>query len=283
MINGIIEGQIGLFDLDIWSGKTFQEHSVQTEAKISKPSLKRSSKSSSRMSPICAQLCRGGWTKAGCLYSEMGTWSIAWRVHDAQFWGVPQRRKRIALVADFGGLSAPEILFERKGLSRNLEPCGKAKEGAAGGTEASSDRTICLQGNGIDRADTAGCNGAGWRRGGSYTLNTIDRPAVMVFEQNQREEVRDLGGVSSAIKAEPGTHNQTFVAGFKAGQSKDGGIGYAEEQSPTLSATPSALEPTVICAGFVGNQGSKAHGIAYELEKSPTLRAGGGGPHCLIQ
>lgn len=113
-------------------------------------------------------------------------------------------------------------------------------------------------------------------QGGSYTLNTIDRPAVMVFEQNQREEVRDLGGVSSAIKAEPGTHNQTYLAGFKAGQSKDGGIGYAEEQSPTLSATPSALEPTVICAGFVGNQGSKAHGIAYELEKSPTLKAGGG-------
>lgn len=42
-----------------------------------------------------------------------GQWSIAWRVFDAQFWGVPQRRKRIALVADFGGLTAPEILFER--------------------------------------------------------------------------------------------------------------------------------------------------------------------------
>ena len=46
----------------------------------------------------------------------MGAWSIAWRVHDAQFWGVPQRRRRISLVADFGGMSAPEILFERKGL-----------------------------------------------------------------------------------------------------------------------------------------------------------------------
>ena len=57
-----------------------------------------------------------GWPAAGCLYDDMGRWSIAWRVHDAQFWGVPQRRKRIALVADFGGLSAPEILFERKGL-----------------------------------------------------------------------------------------------------------------------------------------------------------------------
>ena len=80
---------------------------------------------------------KGGWKHAGCLYDEMGDWSIAWRVHDAQFWGVPQRRKRIALVADFGGLSAPEILFERKGLSRDIEPGGTAREAAAGGTEES--------------------------------------------------------------------------------------------------------------------------------------------------
>lgn len=57
-----------------------------------------------------------GWPTSGILHDEMGAWSVAWRVHDAQFWGVPQRRRRIALVADFGGMSAPEILFERKGL-----------------------------------------------------------------------------------------------------------------------------------------------------------------------
>lgn len=61
----------------------------------------------------------GKWSKSGCI---MGNgWSIAWRLHDAQFWGVPQRRKRISLVADFGGSSSPEILFERKGLSWNTE------------------------------------------------------------------------------------------------------------------------------------------------------------------
>jgi DNA (cytosine-5)-methyltransferase 1 len=64
---------------------------------------------------------RGGWSRYGCIYSDVGKWSIAWRVHDAQFWGVPQRRKRIALVADFNGLCAPEILFERKGLSWHSE------------------------------------------------------------------------------------------------------------------------------------------------------------------
>ena len=81
----------------------------------------------------------GKWSKSGCLYDDMGRWSIAWRIHDAQFWGVPQRRKRIALVADFGGLSAPEVLFERKGLSWNPEPCGEEGERASNGTEGSID------------------------------------------------------------------------------------------------------------------------------------------------
>jgi len=157
----------------------------------------------------------GKWTKSGCVYDELGRWSIAWRVHDAQFWGVPQRRKRIALVADFGGLSAPEVLFERKGLSGDFDESGApGKEtagGAGGGTEGASgaynpwdsqsarvypddgvwhslnanenggqsrDSVFCLQGNGIDRANTAGCNGKGWREDQCYTLNTIDRPAV---------------------------------------------------------------------------------------------------------
>ena len=76
-----------------------------------------------------------GWTKSGCLYDEVGRWSVAWRVHDAQFWGVPQRRKRIALVADFGGLSAAEILFERKGLRWNPEQGGEARQRTAGDPE----------------------------------------------------------------------------------------------------------------------------------------------------
>ena len=129
-----------------------------------------------------------GWPLAGCLYGEGGDWSLAWRVFDAQFWGVPQRRRRIALVADFGGLTAPEILFERKGVSgyypqgrtpwetatRPVENCFR-ETGSRGGL---SQPTYCIQGNCIDRADTAGCNGKGWTEDVSYTLNTVDRPAV---------------------------------------------------------------------------------------------------------
>lgn len=186
------------------------------------------------------------WQPAGCIVGNH--WSIAWRTFDAQYWGVPQRRKRIALVADFGGLSAPEILFERKGMSRDSEQSGAQGEetaddsegrigtssaisfqeragkpgggkgiliqnertgalstlnnqsvlqigcdvynqeitgevaasltAASGGTNTSGPKVFCLQGNGIDRANTARCNGKGWREDQCYTLNTIDRPAV---------------------------------------------------------------------------------------------------------
>ena len=83
-----------------------------------------------------------GWTKSGLFYAGDNSWSIAWRVHDAQFWGVPQRRKRISLVADFGGLSAPEILFERKSLSRDPQPCEPQGQGTSNGTERSVASTI---------------------------------------------------------------------------------------------------------------------------------------------
>ena len=65
---------------------------------------------------------KGKWAYAGCVMGD--GWSVAWRTHDAQFWGVPQRRRRIALVADFGGESAPEILFERESVSGDSEPGG---------------------------------------------------------------------------------------------------------------------------------------------------------------
>ena len=63
---------------------------------------------------------KGKWANSGCIVGD--GWSIAWRVLDAQFWGVPQRRRRIALVADFGGQSAPEILFVSQSLSGDIEP-----------------------------------------------------------------------------------------------------------------------------------------------------------------
>lgn len=76
---------------------------------------------------------KGKWRNSGCIMGD--GWSIAWRILDAQFWGVPQRRRRIALVADFGGESAPEILFERKDVSGNFEESGKERERSSRDTE----------------------------------------------------------------------------------------------------------------------------------------------------
>lgn len=178
---------------------------------------------------------KNGWPTSGCIVGD--EWSLAWRVLDAQFWGVPQRRRRIALVADFAGQSAPEILFEREIVSGDSEPGEAPREGTSGAAAAGTYPTIarsitsrydgspcidrgpnivfCMQGNGIDRADTAGCNGKGWREDVSYTLNTIDRPAV--------------------------------CAGFKLGNSEQArSIGYAEELSPTLNAECGGNKPTVV-------------------------------------
>lgn len=56
---------------------------------------------------------KGKWPHAGELHDEMGRWSVAFRLTDSQYWGVPQRRQRVALVADFQGGAAAEILFEQ--------------------------------------------------------------------------------------------------------------------------------------------------------------------------
>ena len=178
---------------------------------------------------------KNGWPTSGCIVGD--EWSLAWRVLDAQFWGVPQRRRRIALVADFAGQSAPEILFEREIVSGYSEPGEAPREGtsgaAAAGTYPAIARSItarydgspcidrgpnivfCLQGNGIDRAETAGCNGRGWKEDVSYTLNTIDCPAV--------------------------------CAAFKLGNGERArSIGYAEEQSPTLNAECGGNKPAIL-------------------------------------
>ena len=145
-----LEGQMSLFDLDIWSSKMFPDYSAATKGETSRQSSQKLSKSSSQTLPMCLFLTGGGWSKSGCIYDGLAKWSIAWRLHDAQFWGAtqyidgrmhfrgtPQRRKRIALVADFAGLSASEILFERKGLQWNPSESGKQGERASAGTEES--------------------------------------------------------------------------------------------------------------------------------------------------
>lgn len=84
------------------------------------------------------------WTKAGAIDGD--GWSIAWRTHDAQYWGVPQRRRRISVVADFGGQSAGEILFERKSVSRHPAESREAGEGFAEAAEAGASYAVRTRG-----------------------------------------------------------------------------------------------------------------------------------------
>ena len=121
-----------------------------------------------------------GWPTAGCFFDEMGKWSVAWRVLDAQFWGtsdkpLPQRRRRIALVADFGGLSASEILFVRKSVSGDIEP-GKPKgketpRDAGEGSGGAVPYTLKIRG---------GCEG-----GGKGALIQDDKSATLSTLQDQ--------------------------------------------------------------------------------------------------
>lgn len=120
-----------------------------------------------------------------------------------------------------------------------------------------NDQTIfCLQGNGIDRADTAGCNGKGWREDACYTLNTIDRPAVcaevrcMTPWDAQSQRVYDGNGVSPTLSSRENSglnREAVLCAGFKLGNSeKAHSIGYEEETSPTLNAECGGNKPAVV-------------------------------------
>lgn len=100
--------------------------------------------------------------------------------------------------------------------------------------------SYCIQGNRIDRADTAGCNGKGWTEDVSYTLNTVDRPAVVPVNV-------PLSDVASTLRAGAG----------------------APKHESDIKGRLVISQPTI--AGFKANMGSKAHSIGYEEGVSPTL------------
>ena len=87
-----------------------------------------------------------GWPTWGGYHDEMGgRWSVAWRTHDAQYWGVPQRRRRISVVADFGGDTASEILFDRKSVSGDIAESGAAWKGFAETAEAGASYAVRIR------------------------------------------------------------------------------------------------------------------------------------------
>lgn len=154
-----------------------------------------------------------GWPDADYYLGD--GWSVAYRVLDAQGWGVPQRRKRIYLVADFAGQSAPKVLFESEGMSGYSAAGFRAWQRAASGAESG--------------AGTAGGSGRG------IVLNDQGGACMDVSED-----------VTGTLRAQEHGHPPCVMeaAGFCTEHSANArSIGYEEERSPTLRAgvVPAAI------------------------------------------
>ena len=132
---------------------------------------------------------KGKWQSAGCVMGD--GYSIAWRVLDAQYWGVPQRRKRIYLVADFDGDSAGKVLFDSEGVSGHSEKMQAARK---------------------DFARTAQ-NGAGETGWGKEVLNdqggssACNQGGMLVLFDNHAQDSRYTGphATSPALNTQLGT------------------------------------------------------------------------------
>ena len=174
---------------------------------------------------------KGKWANAGNIVGD--GFSLAWRVLDAQFWGIPQRRKRIYLVADFAGGSAGKILFESEGVSGYSAEGFRAWQGAAGGA---ADRTgaaggICLNDQGGQRMDV-----------------TDEVTCTLRAEANHPPCVLESASFCTEHSA------------------KARGIGYEEETSPTLRA---GTVPAAICY----ENHSQDTRYTGPLETAPTVSA----------
>lgn len=198
----------------------------------------------------------GAWDTVGAV---MGTdFSLAWRVLDAQYWGVPQRRRRIFLVADFAGFTAPEILFKPESLSGDFTQGGAERKGTAGGIKKSAGTSGTDYLTGWDNQEKrifsssgvsptlSGSDGGGGRTGCGYIAIPINDKAT-----------RYSGGGPS--RNEDGSGNGL-------------GIGQPGDPAPTLSCGD--RHAVAVSAGFCGKAGAKAGNIGYEKETAPTLQAG---------
>ena len=209
-----------------------------------------------------------GWNTWGGYHDEMGgRWSVAWRVLDAQHWGVPQRRRRIALVADFGGDTAWEVSFEQQSMSGYPAESGAPGEGPAGDPENGAAYAVRIRG---------GCDGGGkgalvqTEKSGTIKAGNDQTIFCMATQQGGAEVRSDDRAPTLTASAGMSGNNQPVVcAGFKLGNSEQArSIGYAEEQAPTLNAECGGNKPAVMC---LNDQGGNVMGVSHDV--SGTLRA----------
>lgn len=229
----------------------------------------------------------GKWTNAGEIVAD--GFSLAWRVFDAQFWGVPQRRKRIYLIADFAGRSAGKILFESEGLSGYSGEGFRSWQGTACHAENGTGETgtICLNDQGGNRMDVT--------EDVTCTLRAESHHPPLVFE-NHSQDARYTGPQDTAqtVLATFGTggNNQPFVLEtpktlkIRSG-SEGGGKGalIQDNKSATLSCNndQALFVPKAygICSKDSNSMKSdNPNSGFYEADTSRCLDANGGNPSC---
>ena len=229
----------------------------------------------------------GKWEKAGCIMGE--GYSAAWRQLDAQFWGVPQRRKRIYLVADLNGGSAGKILFESEGLSGYSAEGLRAWQGTAGAFEEGigAAGTVCLNDQGGERMDVT--------EDVTCTLRAESHHPPLVFE-NHSQDSRYTGplDVAQTVLSTYGTggNNQPFVVEtpktLKIRSGCEGG-GKGALIQDDLSATLGCNNDQTLFVPKAFGICSKASNSMmsdnpnsgfYEAETARCLDANGGDPSC---
>lgn len=164
----------------------------------------------------------GKWAKSGAISGN--GWSLAWRLFDAKYWGVAQRRQRIALVMDFGGQRASEILFERTSMSGDScesIPAWKTFSRTPEASVAGYDRMVESR-----NSVTGGAESEGTRRSGREGIGRV-------LESNHRE--------TSTRCTEPAAYTLKIRSGCEGG-------GKGALVQTELSATISTLQDqTLIC------------------------------------
>ena len=199
----------------------------------------------------------GKWRHAGEIVGD--GFSIAWRVLDAQYWGVPQRRKRIYLVADFSGERAGKILFERESVRGNSSESGEARKGIAPGTESGAGTAgECISAGGFCTEHSADSRGIGYGKEESPTLRAGVVPGVAI-EYNPsdcRLKVKE-DGICQTLTARCGTGGNNVP--LTIGEPTVYGI-CSDQSHSMLSDNP--------------------HSGIYEAETSRTLDCNGCSPVC---
>ena len=226
----------------------------------------------------------GRWESAGA--ALLGDeFSLAWRVMDAQFWGVAQRRRRIFLVADFGGTTAPEILFKQDSLFGDIAQSGGPRQGAAAPAQGRTDDTggACLTPWDVQSRRIFEETGT-WPalysgEGGGHGYIQTEERIPIAFAANQRDEVRDLHDIAGAVQAQPGMKQQTFVAEPLLCLNDQGGerMDVTEDVASTLRAGMGGHPPLVSQPNCLNGWDTQQSRVFTPEGVAPTLAGADGG------